>query len=76
MLNRFSGEKNLIQWSQRALFVAYYFIIGARFGVNNIPKQWKDTVLKATLDRHKTFPDVCCSDISNLVDNLLSRVTL
>ncbi|VDM43457.1 unnamed protein product [Toxocara canis] len=51
-------------------------LLGARFGSNSIPKQWKDTVTTAVLDRHGAFPEVCLSDANALVDQLLNKVSL
>uniref|UniRef100_A0A915AVH6 ADP-ribosylhydrolase ARH3 n=1 Tax=Parascaris univalens TaxID=6257 RepID=A0A915AVH6_PARUN len=51
-------------------------LLGARFGSNAIPKQWRDTVTMAVLDRHEAFPEVCFSDVNVLVDQLLNKVSL
>lgn len=51
-------------------------LLGARYGSNNIPKQWKDTVTKAQLHRHCSLPDIYFGDITNVVDKLLTKVSL
>jgi ADP-ribosyl-[dinitrogen reductase] hydrolase len=50
-------------------------LLGARFGAQSIPQQWKDTVENAKLERHKTFPDVFLSDAQSLVNRLLYKLS-
>uniref|UniRef100_A0A7E4V892 ADP-ribosylhydrolase ARH3 n=1 Tax=Panagrellus redivivus TaxID=6233 RepID=A0A7E4V892_PANRE len=51
-------------------------LLGARFGVDGIPDQWRTTVEHARLDRQKVFPDVCLADADALVKRLLYKLSL
>ncbi|TKR71800.1 hypothetical protein L596_019339 [Steinernema carpocapsae] len=51
-------------------------LLGARFGLVEIPCEWRSTVQSAKLDRHARFPDVFLGDVDQLVERLLTKVTL
>jgi ADP-ribosyl-[dinitrogen reductase] hydrolase len=50
-------------------------LLGARFGAQSIPQQWKNTVEDAKLERHIVFPDVYLSDAQILVNRLLYKLS-
>jgi ADP-ribosyl-[dinitrogen reductase] hydrolase len=50
-------------------------LLGARFGAQSIPEQWKNTVENAKLERHKVFPDVYLSDAQSLINRLLYKLS-
>ena len=51
-------------------------LLGARFGANGIPSQWRNTVEDAKLERHSNFPDVYFADVESLVNRLLYKLSL
>ncbi|KAK0402847.1 hypothetical protein QR680_016572 [Steinernema hermaphroditum] len=51
-------------------------LLGARFGLMEIPGEWRATVQSAKLERHTRFPDVFLGDADQLVERLLTKVTL
>jgi len=46
-------------------------LLGAKFGADHIPQQWKQAVVSAKLERHQTFPEVILNDLEAIVEQLM-----